>query len=245
MTPTKTFAYIRVSTTDQNTALQLEAIKEVYPNAEVFEEKVSGTSLNNRLELERMLSMLRTGDKVVCWKIDRLARSMKDLLTIVERIEEAGASFEVLTNKAMNTSTAEGKLFLSMLGSFAEFETNIRKERQLAGIAIAKAKGKYAKPNKGIRKAAAQVEILLNSGTSVAKTAETVGCSVSTVARLKRELKSQGRLKDVAVTETAKSVCNNLRDKNIVEMHKKGIPVAQIAREVGCARNTVYKIIRS
>jgi DNA invertase Pin-like site-specific DNA recombinase len=86
--------------------------------------------------------MMRPGDKLVVWKLDRLARNMNDLCQIVDALDAKGASLEILDQK-IDTSTATGKAFLQMLGVFAEFETNLRKERQLAGIATAKAKGKH------------------------------------------------------------------------------------------------------
>jgi len=92
--------------------------------------------------LELLLEMIAEGDRLVVWKLDRLARNMIDLLNIVESLEARGAALEIM-DQAIDTSTASGKAFLQMLGVFAEFETNLRKERQAAGIAIAKAEGKY------------------------------------------------------------------------------------------------------
>ena len=89
-----------------------------------------------------LLDMINQGDQLVIWKLDRLARNTGDLCQIVDFLESRGASLEVLDQK-IDTSTATGKAFLQMLGVFAEFETNLRRERQLAGIAIAKAKGKH------------------------------------------------------------------------------------------------------
>jgi DNA invertase Pin-like site-specific DNA recombinase len=86
--------------------------------------------------------MIKAGDKLVVWKLDRLARNMHDLTNIIETLNRKGAALEILDQK-IDTSTATGRAFLQMLGVFAEFETNLRKERQLAGIASAKAKGKH------------------------------------------------------------------------------------------------------
>lgn len=137
-----TFAYCRVSTLDQDTTLQEEALKKAYPDAVVRSEKASGTTTEGRPILELILDMVHEGDKFVVWKLDRLARNMGDLTSIVKTLEEKGASLEILDQR-IDTSTASGKAFLQMLGVFAEFETNLRKERQLAGIAKAKAEGKY------------------------------------------------------------------------------------------------------
>ena len=86
--------------------------------------------------------MINQGDKLVVWKLDRLARNTGDLCKIVDHLESRETSLEILDQK-IDTSTATGKAFLQMLGVFAEFETNLRKERQLAGIAAAKANGKH------------------------------------------------------------------------------------------------------
>ena len=137
-----TFLYARVSTLDQNTDLQEKALKDAYPTGTYRQEKKSGTTAKGRDVLNLILDMIVQGDKLVVWKLDRLARNTGDLCQIVNALEGKGASLEILDQK-IDTSTATGKAFLQMLGVFAEFETNLRKERQMAGIAIAKAKGKH------------------------------------------------------------------------------------------------------
>jgi DNA invertase Pin-like site-specific DNA recombinase len=97
---------------------------------------------NGRTELATVLAFLQKGDVLVVTRIDRLARSIGDLQTIVKTIKAKGASLEC-TEQPVNTGSAAGKAFLDMLGVFAEFETNLRKERQLEGIAAAKARGVY------------------------------------------------------------------------------------------------------
>ena len=136
------FTYARVSSLDQSTDMQVDALKEAYPDAVHQQEKKSGTTTKDREVLTILLDMIGQGDKLVVWKLDRLARNTGDLCRIVDALEEKGAALEVL-NQKIDTSTAAGKAFLQMLGVFAEFETNLRKERQLAGIAAAKAKGKH------------------------------------------------------------------------------------------------------
>lgn len=93
--------------------------------------------------MNHLLELIGEGDKLVVWKLDRLARDMHDLTRIVNLLEKNGASLEILDQSIDNTSTASGKAFLLMLGVFAEFETNLHAERQAAGIAAAKAKGKH------------------------------------------------------------------------------------------------------
>lgn len=136
------FTYARVSSLDQNTDMQVEALRKAYPEAVHRQEKKSGTTTTGREVLTLLLDMIGNGDKLVVWKLDRLARNTGDLCRIVEALEKKGAALEVL-NQKIDTGTAAGRAFLQMLGVFAEFETNLRKERQLAGIAAAKAKGKH------------------------------------------------------------------------------------------------------
>src|SRR5258708_6406697 len=132
--------YARVSTTDQDTALQVEALTKAGCTI-IREEKASGTNKTGRQELATVLDFLRKGDQLVVTKVDRLARSLKDLQTITEAIRHKGASL-VCIDQPVDTGSAMGKMFFDILGVFAEFETNIRKERQLEGIAKAKADDK-------------------------------------------------------------------------------------------------------
>jgi DNA invertase Pin-like site-specific DNA recombinase len=141
MTTTQRYGYARVSTHDQHTTIQVEALKAAGCHR-VWEEKVSGISRASRTELENVLSYLRDGDTLVVTRIDRLARSLKDLQDIIHDLKGRGVHLQV-TEQPIDTSTAAGKAFLDMLGVFAEFETNLRKERQLDGISMAKAAGKY------------------------------------------------------------------------------------------------------
>jgi DNA invertase Pin-like site-specific DNA recombinase len=133
--------YARVSTTDQDLSIQQVALK--VAGCEVIRaEKRSGTTTAGREELRTVLDFLRKGDVLVVTRIDRLARSIGDLQDIVRTVRARGASLKA-TEQPIDTSTAAGKCFLDMLGVFAEFETNLRRERQLEGIAKAKAAGVY------------------------------------------------------------------------------------------------------
>jgi DNA invertase Pin-like site-specific DNA recombinase len=105
-------------------------------------EKVSGTSLDGRTELQTLLAFLRPGDTLIVTRIDRLARSLRDLQNLVAELKAKGVHLKA-TEQPIDTASAAGKAFLDMLGVFAEFETNLRKERQLEGIAKAKAEGAY------------------------------------------------------------------------------------------------------
>ena len=105
-------------------------------------EKVSGTSTNGRQELKTLLEFVDAGDVLMVTRIDRLARSIGDLQDIVRALKAKGVALKA-TEQPIDTCTAAGKAFLDMLGVFAEFETNLRKERQMEGIAKAKTAGVY------------------------------------------------------------------------------------------------------
>ncbi|MCK1477397.1 recombinase family protein [Bradyrhizobium sp. 197] len=133
--------YARVSTTDQKLDVQESALRAAGCDV-IRSEKRTGTTTTGREELRTVLDFLRSGDVLMVTRIDRLARSIGDLQDIVRAVKARGASLRA-TEQPIDTSTAAGKCFLDMLGVFAEFETNLRKERQLEGIADAKARGVY------------------------------------------------------------------------------------------------------
>lgn len=137
----KTYGYARVSTTDQDLTIQREALKAAGCDV-IREEKRSGTKMAGRQELKTLLEFLREGDTLVVTRLDRLARSMDDLTTIARQLQEKCVTLRA-TEQPVDTGNAAGKAFFQMLGVFAEFETNLRKERQAEGIAKAKAKGVY------------------------------------------------------------------------------------------------------
>ena len=171
--------YVRVSTLDQDTTTQLERIKSV--NCEkVFSEKQSGTTTKGRTALADCLDYMREGDTLVITKIDRLARSARDLHNIVHNLEERSIGLKVL-DQNIDTTTPHGKAFLGMMATFAEFETNIRKERQLEGIAAAKAKGKYIGRKPTAQQKSDEIMKLVSEGITKAAIAEQVGVSVASV----------------------------------------------------------------
>jgi DNA invertase Pin-like site-specific DNA recombinase len=132
--------YARVSKGDeQNNALQARALNAVGCR-KIFDEAASGGRWD-RPELHRMLDQLRDGDTVVVWKLDRLSRSLKDVLHIMERIAKAGAGFRSLTEN-IDTTTAAGRMMMQMVASFAEFERAMVRERTTAGLAAARAEGR-------------------------------------------------------------------------------------------------------
>lgn len=135
------YGYARVSSSDQDLTLQEQALRAA--GCEVIRaEKISGTSREGRAELQLLLDFLRRGDTLVVTRIDRLARSIKDLQDIVYTLKKQGVTLKA-TEQPIDTQSAAGKAFLDMLGVFAEFETNLRRERQMEGIAAAKKRGVY------------------------------------------------------------------------------------------------------
>jgi DNA invertase Pin-like site-specific DNA recombinase len=175
-----TFGYARVSTTDQDLTVQLEALKAAGCET-VRSEKMSGTTTAGRGELANLLAFIRQGDTLVVTRIDRLARSMGDLQDIVRALKAKGAALRA-TEQPIDTSTAAGKAFLDMLGVFAEFETNLRKERQLEGIAKAKAAGVYKGRPASID--AAKVRELKAQGIGPAAIAKQLGIGRASVYRV-------------------------------------------------------------
>jgi DNA invertase Pin-like site-specific DNA recombinase len=133
--------YARVSTTDQDLSIQETALRAAGCDI-IRAEKQSGTTTQGREELRTVLDFIGKGDVLLVTRVDRLARSIGDLQDIVRTLKAKGASLRA-TEQPIDTSTAAGKCFLDMLGVFAEFETNLRRERQLEGIAKAKAAGIY------------------------------------------------------------------------------------------------------
>lgn len=135
------YGYARVSTTDQDLSIQESALRNAGCTV-IRSEKKSGTTTEGRAELSTLLEFAQTGDTIVVTRIDRLARSIADLASIVKCLEAKGVLLRA-TEQPIDTGTAAGRAFLQMLGVFAEFETAIRRERQLEGIAKAKTDGKY------------------------------------------------------------------------------------------------------
>lgn len=135
------FGYARVSTLEQDLGIQVEALRAAGCQT-IRSEKKSGTERGSRTELQILLDFLREGDALVVTRIDRLARSMKDLQDIVHELKSKGVVLKA-TEQPIDTGTAAGKAFLDMLGVFAEFETSLRRERQAEGIQAAKARGVY------------------------------------------------------------------------------------------------------
>src|SRR5688500_814224 len=135
------YGYARVSTVDQDLATQVERLRAAGCTI-VREERRSGTTRAGRQERDTLLAFLRRGDVLMVTTVDRLARSVGELQDIVKVVRKKGAQLRA-TDQPIDTGTAAGKCFLDMLGVFAEFETSLRRERQLEGIQKAKSRGVY------------------------------------------------------------------------------------------------------
>lgn len=172
--------YARVSTIDQDTAVQVEALRSAGCSV-IRKEKVTGTTTDGRTELATCLDFLDEDDVLVVTRIDRLARSVGDLQDIVKTIRAKGASL-ACTEQPIDTSTAAGKAFLDMLAVFAEFETNLRKERQAEGIARAKAAGVYKGRKPSIDPNA--LRAMRNEGLGASEIARRLGIGRASVYRV-------------------------------------------------------------
>ena len=165
------YGYARASSTDQDVSIQEAALKAAGCDM-VRAEKVNGTKRDGRTELQVLLDFVRSGDELVVTRIDRLARSLKDLQDIAHELQAKGITLRA-TEQAVDTSTSHGRAFFGMLGVFAEFETNLRRERQLEGIAAAKKAGVYTgrKPSLDV----AEVRRLKGEGVGASEIAKRLG----------------------------------------------------------------------
>jgi DNA invertase Pin-like site-specific DNA recombinase len=162
--------YARVSTQDQNPALQIDALT-AGGCEEIYEEKIS-SKIKEREQLEQCFRTLRSGDVLVVWRLDRLGRSLKDLVEIISTLDERGVGFQSLTEQ-IDTTTASGKLVFHIFGALAEFEHTLIRERTKAGLAAARARGRKGgrKPSmskSAVKKAAAMLRDPLMTKKEVA-----------------------------------------------------------------------------
>lgn len=174
--------YARVSTHDQDPALQHDALAQAGCD-KVFTEKASGAKLE-RPQLAAALEYMRTGDTLVVWKLDRLARSLRQLIETVELLEDRGIGFRSLT-EAIDTTSPGGKLVFHIFAALAEFERGIIRERTNAGLAAARARGKKGGRPPALASAdlAAAKSLLRDPNITVEEAAKRVGVSPSTLYR--------------------------------------------------------------
>ncbi|MET4901679.1 recombinase family protein [Paenarthrobacter sp. CC6] len=173
--------YARVSTRDQNLGLQIDALKKAGCD-KIYEDTISGTK-SHRPGLEKALDTLRDGDTLVVWKLDRLGRSVKDLLDFAGGLNNRGVGFVSLTD-AIDTTTASGRFFFNVMASLAQMERELMVERTQAGLLAAREQGRVG----GRKRIMTEAKIrsarkLLNQGTPPREVATSLGVSVPTLYR--------------------------------------------------------------
>ena len=183
--------YARVSKGEAQDTRMQEAALRAAGVERLFTEQASGGRWA-RPHLHRLLDQLRPEDVVIVWKLDRLSRSLKDLLHIMERIAQAGAGFRSLT-EAIDTTTPAGRMLMQMVGSFAEFERAMIRERTQAGLAVARAQGRIGgrRPKLGPQQQAAIVDLVTSGRQTQAAAARLFHVHPATVSRLLAEHRHQ------------------------------------------------------
>lgn len=173
--------YARVSTTDQNPELQLDAL-----NAagcfRIWTDKASGAK-TDRPELAAVMDTLRPGDTLVVWRLDRLGRSLAHLIETVDALEKRGVAFKSL-NDPIDTTTSSGKLIFQIFGALSEFERNLVRERTMAGLAAARDRGRIGgRPSSLTAAKKRQANKMRGDGVSMSEIAEVLGVARSTLYR--------------------------------------------------------------
>lgn len=186
------YGYARVSTLDQDLTLQIDALKAAGCDI-VRAEKASGTSTRGRDELAVLLEFIREDDTLVVTRIDRLARSIADLQDIVRRLKAKGASLKA-TEQPFDTGSIYGELTMNLLGVFAQFETQLRRERQMEGIAKVKAEGVYKGRKRSIDRDAVRQMLTPategSPGLGVSEIARRLGIARGSIYRIVKEIRS-------------------------------------------------------
>jgi DNA invertase Pin-like site-specific DNA recombinase len=181
--------YARVSTQDQNLQMQIDAL-EKHGCIEIFEEKISGTK-RDRPALTEMLKMLREGDRVVVYKLDRISRSTKHLIELADYFEEKGVEFVSIQDN-IDTSTAMGRFFFRMMASIAEMERDIISERTRAGLSSARARGRKGgrptAPEKAVKTA---LKMYHSKEYSISEIVKATGISQATLYRTLNKIKEE------------------------------------------------------
>jgi DNA invertase Pin-like site-specific DNA recombinase len=176
------YGYARVSSVDQKLEDQLAMLSKAGCDV-IKSEMISARKADNRPELQTLLAEMVAGDSIVVTRIDRLARSVLDLSNIVNDLRGRGIAIRAVL-QSIDTSTSAGMAFLQMLGVFAEFENEIRRERQAVGIARAKAAGVYEGKGRPISIDAESIKELIKQGVGPGEIAKRIGCSRGSVYRL-------------------------------------------------------------
>lgn len=177
----KICGYARVSSTGQDLDIQEELLRQAGCE-KLFLEKASGTTQAGRTALAAAMDYVREGDTLIVTRLDRLARSMSDLREIIDRLTAKGVAFKAIQQGAIDTTSSSGRLMLNMLAAFAEFETDLRRERQREGIDKARALGRYKGRPKSIDPE--EVKRLLASGLGASAVARELGVGRASVYRV-------------------------------------------------------------
>src|SRR5438876_1030792 len=182
--------YIRVSKQEQNEALQRDALKEAWCE-KYFNDKMTGSTFE-RKGLEELLAFVRSGDTVIVWKLDRLGRSLKDLIETLGLLKSRGVNFISLTEK-IDTTTPGGKLIFHLMGALAEFERDLIRERTNAGLAAARARGRVGGRPRRLAtngKVALARQMFADQSHSIPEMCAALGISRATLYRYVKEATS-------------------------------------------------------
>ena len=175
------YGYARVSTEDQNPAMQLAALKKAGCKT-VFKDEVTGAHVN-RPALTRCLKILQTGDTLIVWKLDRLGRSLRDLIAMLDDFRQRGIKFKSLT-EAIDTETPTGRAMWQMIGVLAELERYLITERTRAGVKAAQRRGvKFGRKAKLTPDRLAHARKLIDQGKSPTEAAKIIGIARATIYR--------------------------------------------------------------
>ena len=177
------FGYARVSSKEQDTQIQQDQLKGLVN--EVIFETVSGKSIDNRPELQKLLAKLRSGDEVIVTKLDRLARNTVDALNIADKLKELGVALRFMDLDSVDINSTMGRLVYTVMASIAEMERKRIKERCDDGRAKAKAEGKHLGRNKEINRN--KVKLMLKNGLNQTQVAKQLDCSRMTISRIMKE----------------------------------------------------------
>jgi DNA invertase Pin-like site-specific DNA recombinase len=187
--------YARVSTVDQNLELQRDALTRA-GCVQVYEEKVSGKAKADRPELANMMRAVRKGDTLIVWRLDRLGRSLVDLVQIVDELAARGVAFESLSEK-IDTSTAQGRMFFGFMAAMAQYQRDVISENTKAGLKATKARGRSGgRPAKLDDRAIAEIRVLRASpDISMASIAKRFGVSKPTLYKSLERAEKQATAK--------------------------------------------------
>jgi DNA invertase Pin-like site-specific DNA recombinase len=237
--------YARCSTTDQDVSTQIQLLEQA-GCTKIFSELASATSVDGREELASALRYVREGDTLIVTRIDRLARSMRDFCRITTDLKERGVAFKC-SEQPIDSSGAAGSLTMHILAAVAEFETLLRRERQLEGIAKAKAEGKY----KGRRPSVDRegLRALLALGIGPAEIARELRCTESSVYRLRDELNMRPANSSPGTVEGLKKWRDeggkrgpSIDRERCAKLLEAGVSAATIAKMLKCSQTSVYRV---